>query len=243
MTKKVEGDYYCINMKRLLFSLLLLNIWTINSIEENEFDDKIISSINSWPRFYHLGESQIPTQRILSNLSSYRSEWEKIKEEEGFGSTYSFTFSWDCAPCPNQCLEANKFIIVENDKITSLQVSNLNDDVKKTACDSDKDATNTADYSTIDQLYELTISWVETALKSQNIEQYRIIELMLEKDYLFPMDVRLSNGSDYIAWEIPCFEPNKFIDEEEVCDYDSSTYESEKKVNTKLLISIYIYNI
>ena len=215
---------------RLLFCLLLL-IWTLHSIEENESNDNnLISNINSWPQFYHLGESQPPTHKILNNLTKYREEWEKIKEEEGFGDTYSFTFSWDCAPCPSECLQANKFIIVEDNKITSLQVSNLNDDGKKAACNIDQDATNIDNYYTIDQLYDLTINWVMTALSSsKHLEQYRIIELMLEKDYLFPMDVRLSNGSDYIAWEIPCFEPYKKVDEDQVCDYDSSTFDETGK--------------
>ena len=52
----------------------------------------------------------------------------------------------------------------------------------------------------------MTISWVKAALDStpQQLQQYLIIELMLERVYLFPMAVRLSNGSDYIAWQIPC---------------------------------------
>ena len=53
-----------------------------------------------------------------------------MKKEEGFGDTYSFTFSWDCAPCPDDCLSANKFIIVEDNIITSLTISDLNDDTK-----------------------------------------------------------------------------------------------------------------
>lgn len=212
----------------ILFCLLLL-IWTIHSIEED-------NGRSVFPHFYHLGESQVPTQKILNNLTYYRDEWEAIKakgldDEEAFGETYSFTFSWDCSPCPDECLSANKYIIVEENKIASLSISNLNDDAKREACAESTDATNIDDYKTIDELYDILISWVETALSSNSVllKQYRIIELMLEREFLFPMAVRLSNGSDYIQWEIPCFEPHKVEDEYEVCDYDSSTYESEKQ--------------
>ena len=63
--------------KLLLFCLLLLS-WQIDSIEdeEEEIGDEINAfQLNSWPTFYHLGESQTPTQDILNNLTYYRSEW------------------------------------------------------------------------------------------------------------------------------------------------------------------------
>jgi len=231
----VGGYMDIISYKKLLFCLLLL-IWTIHSIEQGDESDLSDDRNLFMPRFYHLGESQPPTEKILSNLTYYREQWEKIKnegleDEEAFGETYSFTFSWDCSPCPDECLSANKFIIVEDDAITSIEISNLNDDKKTSACLQSDDATNTLDYKTIDELYDILISWISTALSSNSVllKQYRIIELMLEREFLFPMAVRLSNGSDYIQWEIPCFEPHKLEDEYEVCDYDSSTYESEKQ--------------
>ena len=232
-------------------SYLLLLFWfeciiLINSIE---------GDTNSWPRFYYTGETTAPTDSILSNLSYYQGEWEDIKKEEGFGETYSFVFAWDCtqSSCPDRCYTANKFLIVENDTIESIVVADENDQASKTSCESSLSPTNISDYRTIDQLYDMIISWVDQCLNpiDSDSEPCMIIELILHRTFLFPMAVKLDQGPSFIQWEIPCFQPADYSetgqlepnrDEGDVCQYTQSDPEVNY-IYKCVIYDIYIYYI
>ena len=171
--------------------------------------------------FYKYGESTHPTHSILSNLTYYQTQWESLQVSEGFDQTYSFTISWDCAAptssgC-NECLQANKFIKVQDDTIRSCTISILNTADKQSSCSN----TNISEYNTIDQLYQMTVEWISECLESPEAnEQCTIIQLMLDPIYYFPKAVKLNHeNGGYIAWTITCFEPMTNQNEEEVCQY------------------------
>ena len=178
----------------------------------------------SWPRFYSTGESTPPTQSILRNLTYYQSKWEQAKIDYNFGETYSMTYAWDCTLC-DTCFKANKYIIVEDDIITSLTTSTLNDITKIEACESSNTTNQIQQYKTLDELYTILIKWVEAGIDKSD---YLIMELMIDPFYYYPSDVKLSANKSYIAWDIVCFEPNVNNDETEVCDYDPSDDENEQ---------------
>lgn len=183
---------------------------------------------SSWPRFYHSGESTHPTQSILNNLTHYQQRWQSIQEQDDFDQTYTFTMSWDCAQC-HDCLLANKFIHIDHDVIDSLETSALNDNSKIAACSDVNRTQEIGAYKTIDDLYQMLIDWVSDGLDNG---EYLIIELMLHRDYYFPIAVKLSQLDGYMAWNIICFEPGYIDSEDEVCQFTTGSNENEQKVSS-----------
>ena len=183
------------------------------SIEQHTFTE-------SWPRFYQSGESTRPTTSILNNLTYYHERWQTLQSYD-FGQTYTFTMAWDCGGQCTECLRANKFIQVEENEIISLEISALNDDSKLMACDNVNETTQISEYKSIDELYEMVINWVQSALSSSDISVYTIHELLLHKEYYFPIAVKLSDR-EYIAWNIVCFQPGLVSLEDDVCDFTSN---------------------
>eukprot|EP00483_Globobulimina_turgida_P001728 UN01730 len=205
----------------IIILLCLQHVTLIHSIQVDINNDD-----SPWPHFYHLGESTHPTQSILMNLTYYQAEWHRLQSSEGFGETYSLTMAWDCAPSQcNRCFQANKFINVDDDVITTLTTSILNDDSKIMACQNSNTSNDKSQYKTIDELYRNVIDFVASGLGQAD---YLIIELMLHRYYFFPMAVKLSQGNTYYAWDIPCFEPLHKENEEDVCQYTSSTNTSDQ---------------
>eukprot|EP00485_Elphidium_margaritaceum_P013091 CAMPEP_0202694512 /NCGR_PEP_ID=MMETSP1385-20130828/8356_1 /ASSEMBLY_ACC=CAM_ASM_000861 /TAXON_ID=933848 /ORGANISM="Elphidium margaritaceum" /LENGTH=300 /DNA_ID=CAMNT_0049350375 /DNA_START=149 /DNA_END=1051 /DNA_ORIENTATION=+ len=163
----------------------------------------------------------MPTESICGNLSLYREEWDALKQSQGFDDAHSFTFSWNCAPCPPRgCLDSNKYIVVQNNAIESVAISKLNDDGKRQQCNNDLTAaTNASNYQTIDKLYQITIDWCNAGI---NDPEYKIIALVLNREYFYPMTVKLLHSQSYIAYDISCFAPHAHEDEDTVCDLDDS---------------------
>ena len=176
-------------------------------------------SSHSWPSFYDQGEATAPTQSILEELREYESSWRVKQSEEGFGRNYSFTMSWGCSPCPSRCLEANRFVRVFDGEVQSVETSQLNDASQLAGCGSEEAVQE--QYKSIDELYALVLEWVASGV-AQPDGDFLIIALRLHPTYFFPMQVKLSQSSAFIAWDIVCFAPALAVSEEEACEMASS---------------------
>jgi len=191
----------------------------------------LASDESAWPSFYEQGEATAPTQSILDELREYESSWWRKQSEEGFGQSYSFVMRWGCSQRCG-CLEANRFVRVVDGRVQSVETSQLNDASQLARCGGDGDGgAEVAQYKSIDELYALVIEWVESGIDEQD---FLIIALRLHADYFFPMSVKLSEDSVYIAFDIICFAPGmaEEEEEEEVCQLDTGTHKEEDMAST-----------
>ena len=231
--------------------IILINSVANNNNNNNEDDSNDSDNNDDSDNNYVIGEATYPTQDILDHLLFYQKAWNELKIEKKFHETYTFTFAWDDLNDDNdECHSANKYIYVENNKIQNdeFKTSFLNSDQSIADCiqaqNEGKPSMISSNYLTIDELYNKTIEWFENGLNSKDLESFRVVELMLNDEYLFPENVKLLDDEDWTAWDIPCFKPFYQENEDQLCDFDSSILgEQEKEVNIYFYLYIYIYNI
>lgn len=175
------------------------------------------SNLSSWPSFY-TGQSSHPTQSILSSLLEYQDKWHHIQMSEDFDRTYTFTMAWEYSTISTDpCYQANQFIHVDDDEVVSVTTSVENDPVAIASCEGVNRTRQLLEYKTIDELFEMVIHWVESALDGDTSE-YLIITLMMDRHFYFPTRVKLSEHSNFIAWKIECFAPGHIEHEQDVCE-------------------------
>ena len=208
----------------LLFCIINNLIILTNSVEfDNNVDNNNIHNM--------IDTATHPTQETLDDLLYYKQAWQQIKIDKKFYNTYTFTFSWDTLDIDDDpCYSVNKYIYVEDNIIQQeeLKISTVNMLTSrfKSCNEGNSSSLDITDYETIDELYNKTINWFKQGLNSGDIESYRVVELLINNDYLFPESVKLLDGdNNWIAWDIICFRPFYIENENDLCDLEVNSGE------------------